>query len=206
MGSPPFYAGLFLSSNLLRFPHIRPAHPRQSASNNSTLRSDQFGWRYPWFPFVLAPLSLCPQPHRDYLSNKVDNFDNILTKKQNNQMIKKVDKFYNILTKKQNNKIRKDIWQLPCAQRRSSGWPSPSWWSPPLRNPPVNISYQYNMNTSFPLFSQTCKKRRTVLISSPPCANYHSKRRFYSNLRNLNANSGVLRCFLVLILSRQKVG
>ena len=82
MGSPPFYAGLFLSSNLLRFPHIRPAHPRQSASNNSTLRSDQFGWRYPWFPFVLAPLSLCSQPHRDYLSNKVDNCDNILINKQ----------------------------------------------------------------------------------------------------------------------------
>ena len=82
MGSPPFYAGLFLSSNLLRFPHIRPAHPRQSASNNSTLRSDQFGRRYPWFPFVLAPLSLCSQPHRDYLSNKVDNCDNILINKQ----------------------------------------------------------------------------------------------------------------------------
>ena len=41
-----------------------------------------FGSPYPWFPFVLAPLSLCSQPHRDYLSNKVDNCDNILINKQ----------------------------------------------------------------------------------------------------------------------------
>ena len=207
MGSPPFYAGLFLSSNLLRFPHIRPAHPRQSASNNSTLKSDQFGRRYPWFPFVLAPLSLCSQPHRDYLSNNVDNFDNILINKQTIRWEKNWQ-FWQYLDPESKQWDKKGYLTIALCSKTIirltiSFLVVTSAMKPPCEHF-LSAQYEHQLLLVQPDMQKT-ENRANVF---PTLCQLSFQKAFflYFDLRHFNANSGVLRCFLVLILLRQKVG